>query len=431
MKENKAREEVVKLFLDCLEKGDIPWYQGFIPSETSFNPITHTVYRNCNRFILYLNEYVHGYKDPRWMTFKQAKDQGYSIKKGAKGVHIEYWSLYDSKDKKILSQQEARDILQQDPERESDFRYVSRVYTVFNGTQIDGLKVYKSPRLMNQFDEDMYHMPLEVVHTFARNTNLLIKESEKVNTPYYHPGKDIVVVPAKERYIDENAFFSDVFHEISHATSHPARLNREILPLSVSKEDYAIEELRAEISSAFICNALGIQSQANRDYLENSVAYVQSWLHSIQDKPHTLFSTIKDAENISNYVILKSEYEKKLELQKLETDYLLNGNYEKECLSMDDFKSAIVNTDIYEVSNEEMKERIKQWENNHQSIPCDIFYTLEDNVIIGADNRTGDLFIEEFDFEDSLFALMWMEDKISISDYYQLNDQLKGMKMNV
>lgn len=146
---------------------------------------------------------------------------------------------------------------------------------------------------------------------------------------------------------------------------------------------------------------------------------------------HTLFSTIKDAENISNYVILKSEYEKKLELQKLENDYLRNGNYEKECLSMDDFKLAIANTDIYEVSNEEMKERIKQWENNHQSIPCDIFYTLEDNVIVSADNRTGDLFIEEFDFEDSLFALMWMEDKISISDYYQLNDQLKGMKMNV
>ena len=37
MKQNKAREEIVKLFMDCLHKEDIPWHQGFVPSRTSFS----------------------------------------------------------------------------------------------------------------------------------------------------------------------------------------------------------------------------------------------------------------------------------------------------------------------------------------------------------------------------------------------------------
>lgn len=81
MKMNKARQQVVELFVGCLNKGKIPWYQGFMPAEPSFNPITNTVYRNSNRFILYINEFVNDYKDPRWMTFNQASSKGYIIKK--------------------------------------------------------------------------------------------------------------------------------------------------------------------------------------------------------------------------------------------------------------------------------------------------------------------------------------------------------------
>lgn len=71
MKQNKAREEIVKLFVDCLYKEDIPWHRGFMTSRTSYNPVTKTVYKNSNRFILYLNEYLHHYDDPRWMTLSR------------------------------------------------------------------------------------------------------------------------------------------------------------------------------------------------------------------------------------------------------------------------------------------------------------------------------------------------------------------------
>lgn len=60
-----------------------------------------------------MNEYVNGYKDPRWMTFNQASSKGYLIKKGSKGVPIEYWSLYDNKNRKSITSAEAKRIIEE------------------------------------------------------------------------------------------------------------------------------------------------------------------------------------------------------------------------------------------------------------------------------------------------------------------------------
>ena len=166
---NKARQQVVELFIGCLNKGKIPWYQGFMPAEPSFNPITNTVYRNSNRFILYMNEYVNGYKDPRWMTFNQASSKGYLIKKGSKGVPIEYWSLYDNKNRKSITSAEAKRIIEEDKERSKDITYICRVYTVFNATQMEGIPPYKNQNKNIAFDEEKYEIPLTVKNDFCEN----------------------------------------------------------------------------------------------------------------------------------------------------------------------------------------------------------------------------------------------------------------------
>lgn len=90
----------------------------------------------------------------------------------------------------------------------------------------------------------------------------------KVNTPFYSLDKDKVVIPDRHRYKLSDAFFSDAFHEVSHATAHATRLNREITNFYSNPEKYAIEELRAEIGSSFVCNDLGIVPHPNNDYLK-------------------------------------------------------------------------------------------------------------------------------------------------------------------
>src|SRR3546814_14482977 len=50
---------------------------------------------------------------------------------------------------------------------------------------------------------------------------------------------------------------SSDLHELTHATGHAKRLNRD-LTNSFGSKDYAREELIAEMGSAFLCAALGI-----------------------------------------------------------------------------------------------------------------------------------------------------------------------------
>lgn len=425
MKMNKARQQVVELFIGCLNKGQLPWYQGFLPSEPSFNPITNTVYRNSNRFILYLNEIVNDYKDPRWMTFSQANAKGYKIKKGSKGTPIEYWSLYDNKSKKTITSAEAKKIIEEDKKRETDITYLCRVYTVFNATQMEGIPPYKNQNRNIAFDEDKYEVPLSVIDDFCKNTDLTLIEDEGVNTPYYQPSKDIVVVPERHRYIDEQAFFSDIFHEISHSTGHAKRLNRD-LKSKYEEKGYAIEELRAEIGSAFVCSSLGILSKPNRDYLKNSTAYVQSFLNVLNNNPNDLFKAIKDADGIANYILDNGNFELKHKLGNLCKNVIQENKYEPNSITMNQLEEVLKIKNIPCMDEEETAHIVNLWYEDKMSIIGRVFYCFDGETITCIDNRDSDLFIERFEEKDALLAYMWMTDLMSSCDCYELLNKKEG-----
>lgn len=79
--------------------------------------------------------------------------------------------------------------------------------------------------------------------------------------------------------------------------------------------EYAKEELRAEISSAFTAQAVGITYEQN-SHMENHKAYIQSWISALKNNPNELFLAIKDAEKISDYLIEKAEVEKEMSNEK-------------------------------------------------------------------------------------------------------------------
>ena len=65
-----------------LEAGTAPWQRPWHPGKTSevpHNPVSGTVYRGMNRVALGFSDF----DDPRWMTLKQANEQGLSILPGS------------------------------------------------------------------------------------------------------------------------------------------------------------------------------------------------------------------------------------------------------------------------------------------------------------------------------------------------------------
>ena len=331
MKLNRMREEMINSFIDCLKKDTIPWHRGW-SSERPFNAVTNTEYHGANALWLTYNQQTQLYKDPRWCTFKQAQSKGWKIKQGSKGTKIEFWSLYDTEEKRKLTRTEAKQLTDELTAEEFTNRVkpVSNTYTVFNGEQIEGIPLYEIRKNVLHLDE------------FLSGRNKLIENmkvgfKEGGNEAFYSMAEDMIVLPKINQFDNEFEYITTFFHEAGHATGHVSRFNRE-MPSARGTDIYAREELRAEIASAFAAQTFGIDYTQNK-YMENHEAYIQDYINVLENKPNELFAAIKDAEKISDYIIEKGEFglEKETEMsrdasfmKKMDTYVALHRNYLEE-----------------------------------------------------------------------------------------------------
>src|ERR1051325_781599 len=95
--ERDFRQEVTDRIVNMLEEGVAPWQKPWNPGEATvgmpFNPTTERGYRGGNAVHLMAMGLQRGYGDPRWMTYKQAADQGWQVRRGEKGTQIEFWEV--------------------------------------------------------------------------------------------------------------------------------------------------------------------------------------------------------------------------------------------------------------------------------------------------------------------------------------------------
>lgn len=323
---------MINSFIDCLKKDTIPWHRSWSATERPYNAVTNTAYHGANSLWLSYNQFAREFEDPRWCTFKQAQTQGWKIKPGSKGTRVEFWSLYDTEEKRKLTQREAKQLSDELTLEEFKNRVkpISNVYTVFNGEQIDGIPKY---------EEKTYELNTEELlqkrDTLLKNMN--VDFSEGGDKAFYNPSRDRITLPEMNKFETEYDYMATLLHEAGHATGHISRLNRDMTGVFGSPE-YAREELRAEIASAFAAQVVGIDYQQNQ-YMENHEAYVQDWISVLENSPNELFAAIKDAEKISDYLIEKGEFELEKEsemskdasfMKKMDTYVVLHRNYIEE-----------------------------------------------------------------------------------------------------
>ena len=79
--------KVAKLFIDKMKEGQIPWQMGWESySMWPQSAVTKKPYRGMNAMLLLLLQSNHNYKDPRWITSKQADKLGGRVKEGESRV---------------------------------------------------------------------------------------------------------------------------------------------------------------------------------------------------------------------------------------------------------------------------------------------------------------------------------------------------------
>lgn len=305
---NKVREELAQAFLAALKEDRIPWRACWTQGRP-YNAVSGRRYKGVNTLRLSMLADEQGYTDPRWCTFQQAKEKGWKIRKGEHATKVEYWAMYDAEEKKLLSWDEVKRMMRDDPDAADKLQLRSYISLVFNVSQIEGI-----PALQQRQTTDIGDLRRQR-DTLLENMHLAYREEG--TRAYYSPMADMVTLPPEGSFDDPYSYISTFLHECGHATGHPSRLNRHI-ENHFGSEDYAREELRAEIASAFVSQELRLEmsQKAMDEHFDLHKAYIQSWIETLEKDPQELFVAIKDANSIANYMMEKGEFLQGQELAK-------------------------------------------------------------------------------------------------------------------
>ena len=301
------RKSVADMFVKGLSEEGLNWKQGWATTGELRNAVSNRHYRGLNEFYLKLVSMVHGYKDPRWMTFNQIRDEGYHLEKGSKGAKVEYWFPFDTIKKKGVSFEEKERLIKEGERKKEDFSLVAKYYTVFNGDNISGLPEIELPK--NEIE------PNKVLEQISKGMKVEIYNDGE-DRAFYRPSTDDIHLPLPEVFSSDNEYNAVAFHELGHATGHESRLNRDQSGV-FGTSAYAKEELVAEITSAFMAETTGISLEDMN--MENHKAYVNGWIASIEDDPEYLMKAISQAHDAADYMqqfVSEKEIEKMISEEK-------------------------------------------------------------------------------------------------------------------
>lgn len=290
MKISKTKEELVNMYIDSLKEGKIPWRERWV-SSLNVNGISDKEYKGINQLLLSYVTYKEQYNDNRWFTYYQIKQKGYKLKDAkGKGIPVEFYSVYDIKNKKKVDFADYERLVNERPETKVNYRLICNTSYVFNASLIEGVP-----------EQDKYPYDKSIpANNFIKKiiSKLGVKYSERGNEAFYSPSTDEIVLPESKKFYDEYSYYATQLHEISHSTGSKDRLNRNID--FKDKKSYAREELVAEISSSFLMAKLGIIPESE-DY-NNHKSYIQSWISILEDKPNELFKAINESNKVYDYI---------------------------------------------------------------------------------------------------------------------------------
>ncbi|MHB8564226.1 MAG: ArdC family protein [Acidiferrobacteraceae bacterium] len=300
---NPFRQKLVEDLLARMQSGHLPWRQGFSADKAAFlggrptNPSTGKAYRGGNSLLLMMAMSELGTDDPRFLTFKQARALDANVKKGSKAHRVEFWIWEDQ----FPDTPENRGRLEADGRRYKERgktlvvrRKVptARVYSVFHASQIEG----DLPPVIKPEIQEI--PPVERAEAVVKASGAKISHVMIHEFPCYQVGTDTIHMPPNASFEDAGRYYGTLLHELTHWTGHPSRINR-TFGKRFGDESYAIEELVAEMGSAFLSAETGVPQAS----LESHAGYLQSWMAQLGKDPNLFFQAANAAEFATDFLL--------------------------------------------------------------------------------------------------------------------------------
>lgn len=280
-------ERVTAAIVADLEEGVRTWQKPWNAEHAAgriTRPLRHNgvPYQGINVIMLWSAAMAGGFAAPIWMTFKQAKEMGAHVRKGAKGSLVVYADRIRTTELDLATGEE----------QERDIPFM-KGYTVFNVEQIEGL-----PGPFYATAEKRLDPVQRIDHAEGFFGSLGADIRHGGNQAYYTMAEDRVQMPPFETFRDAESYYATLAHECTHWTRHPSRLERDFGRKRWGDEGYAMEELVAELGSAFLSADLDLTPEPREDH----AAYIGSWLKVLKNDKRAIFTAASHAQRAADFL---------------------------------------------------------------------------------------------------------------------------------
>lgn len=319
--EDKALDLFADMMIERIETISKDWSKPWITEGSLGWPknLSGREYNGMNALMLLLHCEKNGYKIPRFCTFdcvqrlnkpteKQAKEgvelPRVSVNRGEKSfpvmlstftcIHKETKEKIKYDDYKMLSDEE---------KKMYNVYPKMQVFRVFNVQQTNLQEA--RPELWNKLAngdaiklDEGDKMSFEPMDVMIRDNRWIcpIKPMHQ-DKAYFSISKNEIVVPEKAQFKDGESYYGTLWHEMTHSTGIGGQLDR-IKPAAFGSDEYAREELVAELGSALVAQRYGMSKALK----EESCAYLKSWLEQLKESPQFIKTTLLDVKKASSLV---------------------------------------------------------------------------------------------------------------------------------
>ena len=274
-----------------------PWQAHVGPPR---NGVSGRFYRGLNVFTLSHE----GFDSPWWFTPRQVNGLDGHIRKGE---HVSWVNF----SKPWFPEAERMDASETDDGASDKVRrvFILRAYRVVNVDQCEGpgIDAFRARHPAERPDEK-HNDPIAGCDRIVADMPQRPGIRHGGDKALYRPWTDVVHMPRREAFVSSEAYYAVLYHELSHSTGHPERLNRKTLTdgTPFGSPTYSREELVAEMGAAFLCAAAGIADPT----LQNSAAYIKSWLKFLRSDPKALMVAGAQAQKAADFILGSAGVEK-------------------------------------------------------------------------------------------------------------------------
>ena len=277
--------EITNRIIEALEKGTVPWQKPWVGGTSG------CISYGTGRPYSLLNHILLGGVSGEYITFRQCSLAGGHVRRGEKSKMVVFWKQFEKENEET---------------GEMEQRFVLRHYNVFHlSSQVEGVSPRWAVSVASVSDLEPDEAADDLVRGYINRSGvrLTVAASDRA---FYRPSTDEVVVPQLNQYQKREEYYSTLFHELTHSTGHPSRLNRISDVAAFGSHEYSREELVAELGSAFLIKRCGLETETS---FINSAGYIQGWLKALKNDKRLLVSAAGAAEKAVSFILNRKEDE--------------------------------------------------------------------------------------------------------------------------